>query len=75
MQLLKVAASHFSCPDINGIDMEDSWGAQAQQAHWEARLVGSEFMGVSYSNNMQVSYLTLALFEDMGWYKVTAYLA
>lgn len=55
--------------------MEDSWGAQAQQAHWEARLVGSEFMGVSYSNNMQVSYLTLALFEDMGWYKVTAYLA
>jgi len=37
-------------------------------AHWENRLVDSEYMSGISDSDSQLSFLTLTFFEDMGWY-------
>lgn len=38
-------------------------------SHWDKYIVYNEYMSPQLTNNfMYISNLTLALFEDMGWY-------
>jgi hypothetical protein len=52
-----------------GVELEDYNSGGKAGAHWESRLVDSEFMAGVSSPDSQLSFLTLAFFEDMGWYK------
>ena len=42
-------------------------------AHWESRiLLGDYMIGLSF-DDIAISEITLALFEDSGWYKTNKY--
>ena len=68
------ARSHFGCPTLDGAEIESQptapgacWGS-----HWEERLYMSDALSAvasgTYHKNIN-SRVTLAYFEDTGWYK------
>jgi len=62
----------YNCSTLDGMELEDynTDPTQGPGAHWEARLIDSEYMaGVASAGDSQLSFLTLTFFEDMGWYK------
>jgi len=63
------ANSHFGCTTLSAIPLEEYGGHGTAGAHWEQRIVGDEYMSGFSNPVMPISILTLALFEDMGWYK------
>ncbi|RYG52617.1 hypothetical protein EON67_00775 [archaeon] len=60
----------FGCPTLNGAELENQLDAcQLQGSHWEQRIFNQEFM-TSYVQHVSIiTPLTLALFEDSGWYQ------
>ena len=56
---------------MNGLELESSGGGGSAGAHWEKRLMRNDFM-VADNDIQDVIYsdITLALFEDSGWYQV-----
>lgn len=74
-KVLEKAKSHFNCDSLVGVPLEFNGGAGTNGAHWSKRFMGSDYMiGDSYGENL-ISEITLALFEDSGWYKVDYSLA
>lgn len=74
-KVLEKAKSHFNCDSLIGVPLEFNGGAGTNGAHWSKRFMGSDYMiGDSYGENL-ISEITLALFEDSGWYKVDYTLA
>ena len=68
-KLLARAREQFACSSLTGVPMEDHH--IGKNAHWEARVFGSEIM--SYGDNSGESYLsdlTLAFLEDTGYFVV-----
>jgi hypothetical protein len=64
------ARSHFNCSTLNGVELESSGGPGTAGAHWEKRIMYNEFMtGDTGKQDVVYSKITLALFEDSGWYK------
>ena len=65
------ARKSFNCSEINGVELESQGGSGTVGAHWEKRMMYNDFM-VADSDVHEVIYsdITLALFEDSGWYKV-----
>lgn len=69
-KLLEKAKKHFNCPDLEGVPLEFMGGAGTAGSHWSKRAMNTDYMiGDSYGENL-ISEITLALFEDSGWYKV-----
>jgi len=70
--LLQLASGHYQCANLSGIgvELEDSGDLGTAGSHWENRIVGNEYMSGYANKLMPVSYLTLSLFADMGWYQV-----
>ena len=64
-----MAKKHFNCNDIHGLPLEYSGGEGSARYHWEATIMGYDFMTPRVSQHMLVTNITLALFEDTGWYK------
>jgi leishmanolysin len=61
---------HYGCDTLDGMELEDfNTDTSTPGAHWEARLVDSEYMAGVSSDDSQLSFLTLTFLEDMGWYK------
>jgi hypothetical protein len=53
-----------------GVEIEDTGGAGTIGSHWEGRTHFTDYMiGTSFGNSL-ISKLSLAAFEDMGWYSV-----
>jgi Leishmanolysin len=50
--------------------LENEGGDGSRGAHWERRLLGNEYMTASDNEIMRISEITMALFEDSGWYRV-----
>ena len=72
-KVMEAAKKHFGCNDIKGLELENHGGEGTAGSHWEARLMLGDFMiGESYGENV-ISEITLALFEDSGWYKTNPY--
>ena len=70
--LLK-ARQHFNCPSLQGIPLEDQGGTGSVGSHWEARhMLGDLMISTDYIDTT-LSDITLALFEDSGFYKVNYY--
>ena len=69
-KVASTAQKHFGCSALEGVEIEDQGGSGTAGSHWESRVMLGDFMiGESYAENV-ISEITLALFEDSGWYKV-----
>ncbi len=72
-RVLTAARQHFNCTTINGIPLENQGDEGSAGAHWEARyMLGDYMISTDYIDNV-LSDITLALFEDSGFYKVNYY--
>lgn len=63
---------HFNCqnwPNV-GAELENHGGSGTAGSHWEKRIYFNEFMTGTSSANPKYSAISLALFEDSGWYRV-----
>ena len=70
---LEKARLHFGCSTLDGIPLEDQGGDGSVGSHWEGRyMLGDYMVSVNYNENV-ISDITLALFEDSGWYQVNYY--
>ena len=70
--LLK-ARQHFNCGSMTGIPLENQGGEGSAGAHWESRyMLGDYMISTDYNDNV-LSDITLALFEDSGFYQVNYY--
>ncbi|KAL6744540.1 hypothetical protein Aduo_017463 [Ancylostoma duodenale] len=64
------ARKFFNCPDLEGAELESQGGGGSAFAHWEKRIFEEEGMCAVATTYNSFSRITLALFEDSGWYKV-----
>lgn len=72
-KVLEMAKKHFNCQSLQGVELENQGGEGSAGSHWEARSMLGDFMiAETYPENV-ISEITLALFEDSGWYKVNWY--
>ena len=85
-KVLEMARRHFGCNELKGIELEnqeyewknneeDNYGAfvDISKNHWDARIMLTDYMTAVEYDEMVISEITLALFEDSGWYKVNYY--
>uniref|UniRef100_A0A7I4YQG3 Leishmanolysin-like peptidase n=1 Tax=Haemonchus contortus TaxID=6289 RepID=A0A7I4YQG3_HAECO len=64
------ARRHFNCSTLEGAEVENQGFPGTIFSHWEKRVFEDEMMSGSYTQVAAMSRVTLALFEDSGWYKV-----
>ncbi|PIO76496.1 Leishmanolysin [Teladorsagia circumcincta] len=67
------ARRHFNCSTLEGAELENHGPFGIAGVHWEKRIYEDETMSAGLTRTAQngaFSRLTLALFEDSGWYKV-----
>ena len=58
---------------LTGLELENQGGDGTAGSHWEMRLMlGDNMVGESY-DDVLLSDMTLALFEDSGWYQTNRY--
>ena len=72
-KVLSVASQHFGCSSITGIELENQGGEGSAGSHWEARIMLGDYMISTDYPEIVISDISLALFEDSGWYKVNYY--
>ena len=72
-KVLEKAKIHFNCPNIKGIQLEDQGGEGSEGSHWEARYMLGDYMISTDYPEVVISDITLALFEDLGFYKANYY--
>lgn len=70
-----IAAQHFNCSSIIGVELENQGGSGSVGSHWETRVMLGDYMMSSDYGEIVISDITLALFEDSGWYEVNYYTA
>merc|ERR1712166_667564 len=69
--VLAKAQAHFGCSTLDGVEVEDQGGSGNWGSHWEKRIFGNEFITAQTSEiESIVSQISLAAFEDMGWWGV-----
>ncbi|EGZ07028.1 Leishmanolysin metalloprotease M8, Zn-binding site [Phytophthora sojae] len=61
--------SHFGCESLSGAEIEQQDGTGCLGSHWEERIFEPEYMTPVDSFRNVFSALTLAFFEDSGWYR------
>lgn len=66
----KAIREQYGCSNASGMLLESGGGSGTSMSHWSYKAAYNEFMtaGVLISNPT-ISYLTLALLEETGWYK------
>jgi hypothetical protein len=68
-KVMKFAKKHYNCENIKGVPLEYNGGENAVGGHWSRRALNTDYMiGRSHGENL-ISPITLAFFEDSGWYK------
>ena len=72
-KVLEKARIHFNCENIKGIPLENQGGDGSAGSHWEARYMLGDYMISTDYPEMVISDITLAFFEDTGFYKVNYY--
>ena len=72
--VVKYAREYFACPTLEGMELENdivTTPCSIFSPHWEGRILRGELM-TSYAMenpaDMYISKMTLAYFEDSGWY-------
>lgn len=60
----------FGCAENIGGEIEEYGGGGTAGSHWDKRIIANEFMNPTVVQNPIIfSAISMALFEDMGWYK------
>ena len=72
-RVLEAAKKHFACDSIDGIQLEHQGGPGTVLSHWESKIMLGDYMNGYDFADMVISEITLALFEDSGWYEVKYY--
>ena len=72
-KVLEYARGHFGCPSLTGVELENQGGSGSSGSHWEARIMLGDYMISTDYPELVVSDITLAVFEDSGWYNVNYY--
>ena len=72
-KVLSIASQHFGCSSITGIELENQGGEGSAGSHWEARIMLGDYMISTDYPEIVISDISLALFEDSGWYQVNYY--
>ncbi|EPY25204.1 leishmanolysin [Angomonas deanei] len=68
-RVIEKAKDHFGCETLDGVEIEDGGGAGTAGSHWKGRIFLEEAMvGVITTAALFYSSVTLALFEDRGYY-------
>eukprot|EP00026_Physarum_polycephalum_P003764 Phypoly_transcript_03778.p1 GENE.Phypoly_transcript_03778~~Phypoly_transcript_03778.p1 ORF type:complete len:708 (+),score=107.83 Phypoly_transcript_03778:154-2277(+) len=62
--------NHFGCDTLPGAPLENGGGSGTKLSHWEKRTFMNEYMTGEATHNPVLSGLTLAMFQDSGWYVV-----
>ena len=68
-----IAAQHFNCYSIDGVELENQGGEGSEGSHWEGRVMLGDYMLSTDYLEIVISDISLALFEDSGWYEVNYY--
>ena len=71
--VIERAKLHFNCDNIKGVQLENQGGSGSAGSHWEARYMLGDYMISTDYPEMTISDITLAYFEDTGYYKVNYY--
>ena len=67
--VVREVREHFSCPTLEGAELEDQGGDGTALTHWEKRIFQNEAMTGTVNTAKPVyTRLTMALLEDSGWY-------
>jgi hypothetical protein len=69
-KVLEKARKHFNCNSLKGLPLENQGGSGSAGFHWEQRFMLGDYMISSLYMDNVLSEITLALFEDSGFYKV-----
>ena len=70
---LNKARQHFNCASLSGIQLENQGSTGSIGSHWDARyMLGDYMISTDYVDSV-ISDITLALFEDTGFYQVNYY--
>lgn len=69
-RVVAAARDHFGCHEMDGVPLEDGGDETTVDSHWEKRIFRNELMTGSSDHTAVISKITLALLEDMGWYRV-----
>ena len=64
------AKAAFGCTTLAGLEIENEGGSGTAGSHWEKRIMMNDFMTGSLMTDAIYSDITLAAFEDSGWYTV-----
>ena len=72
-KVLQKARQHFNCQNLKGIQLENQGGKGSVGSHWEARYMLGDYMISTNYSEIVISDITLAYFEDTGFYKVNYY--
>ena len=72
-KVIEKARIHFNCNNIKGVPLENQGGDGSAGSHWEARYMLGDYMISTDYPEMVISDITLAFFEDTGFYKVNYY--
>jgi leishmanolysin len=67
--VVREVRDHFGCSLMGGAVLEDQGGTGTAGSHWEKRLFMNEYITGTASDHPIFSRITLAAFEDSGWYK------
>ena len=72
---MQQAKKHFNCNNFPfiGVPLENQGGDGSIGSHWESRYMLGDYMISTAFPDYAVSDITLALFEDSGFYKVNYY--
>ena len=69
-KVLYEARKHFNCNSLEGVPFENQGGSGSAGTHWETRYMLGDYMVSTSYDEWLISNMTLALFEDLGFYKV-----
>ena len=67
------AREHFGCSSLRGVPLESQGGSGTAGAHWESRYMLGDYMVSTDFPDSAISDITIALFEDSGFYEVNYY--
>ena len=73
-KLLEVAKKYYNCDNIKGLQLGEYGGEITAGSHWESRILLGEYMtGEIYPEEQVISEFTLAVLEDLKFYKAKYY--
>jgi hypothetical protein len=72
-KVIEKAKIHFGCDSIKGVQLENDGGDGTAGSHWDSRFMLGDYMMASDYQDVVLSDISLALFEDTRFYQVNYY--